>query len=155
MKRTKLYWEVLKRQSWPDASHAVPKLKPVFIRELNQPTFKPNQPIIELKFFLKVHSWFHAQVGSNLPKRCQNTVQSTIHLKNKCWGEWFCTFFGDSSQSEKLSEIKTPLYHVWRMLKHKECQPIAWGNRPSKEKRNCITDKLLINSCTVGVSRAK
>ena len=45
MKRRKLYWEVLKCQSWPDASHAVPKLKPVFIQVKPASKPKPNQPI--------------------------------------------------------------------------------------------------------------
>ena len=45
MKRRKLYWEVLKCQNWPDASHAVPKLKPVFIQVKPASKPKPNQPI--------------------------------------------------------------------------------------------------------------
>ena len=42
-------------------------------------------------------------------KSCLITPLSTIYLKRKCSGEWFSTFFGDLSRSEKLSEIKTPL----------------------------------------------
>ena len=33
------------------------------------------------------------QFGSNFEKRCQITLLSTIHLKRRCSGEWFSTFF--------------------------------------------------------------
>ena len=37
------------------------------------------------------------------------TILSSIHLKTRCTGCRFGTFFGDLSQKEKLSEIKPPL----------------------------------------------
>ena len=50
------------------------------------------------------------------PKKCQNTVLSTIHLTKSAQESDLTPYFGDSSQSEKLSEIKTPLYDVWNTV---------------------------------------
>ena len=61
--------------------------------------------------------FFH--FGSNLQKRCQISLLSTIHSKRRCSWEWFCTSFGDLSQREKLLEINN-------LYPHKISSDLAW-----------------------------
>lgn len=50
-------------------------------------------------------------LAQNSKKEQNHFLESTLHSKRRCLGEWFGTFFEDLNQSERLSEIKPPLSH--------------------------------------------
>ena len=77
-----------------------------------------------LVFVKVVYSPKVIQFGSNLQKRCQIALLSTIQLDCRYLRESFKTFFGDLSQSKKISKVKPPL--VPELIVESGEQEIQW-----------------------------